>query len=274
MTEKDIISRLAEDTESDKLYLLSLQEELDAEMNKKFSRRDFDKIEKLSLQIAEIRMGADMLDAKAQAGISALGQKSASPEKKRKFFFHPAFTAVFCCMAVILVLNTASKNAFGTNFISAIIKYAEGSISFDFSGGENSEPENENIPDSYGIYEECQKHGITPEVPHYIPKNLRRDDVIFESMSLSDDAYFYYSDGEKLLSVTFQKYHKSEDIPPQLIPSDTEEVSVVSINGHDGFMINDGESHTAIYQYQNTVYSYYAQNMDSDEFMSVINSIR
>lgn len=282
MNNDDLIKKISEDNETENLILSQLRIQLDEEMKKPFKKRDYNKIEALSCEIAELSIGRKNLEAKASAGASLLKQKlEENPDEKiRRKRIHPALAAVGCFAAVIIVLNTISLTAFGMNIFSAAVKFTKGAISFSLSDDslqDNKPGTSTDMPqeqlDAYGIKAKCIEHNVSAEVPHYLPEGFELDDFIYDKLSVSDDLYFYFTNGEAAVNITFQSYHDPEDIPDQIIPSETYDVSDIEINGHSGYIIKENNQFTALYQSESTVCIYYASGVDYDEFIQIINSI-
>lgn len=275
---KELLKKISNDTETEHLLLTQLQSRLDEELKKPSKRRDYDKIDALSCEIAELAMGSDQLETKTESGIALLKAKAENPDTiKKPGRFRPAFITLCSLAAVITALNAVTLSTSGMNLFSAVVKYSKDAVSFTFGDDNEPGPPSDSqihTYDDFGILQKCEEFGISPDVPHYIPQGYILSDFIYHNLTDSDDLYFCFTKENASLNISYQSYRSSNDIPPQLIPSDNHDFSAAEINGSEAFILKEDNCYTALYQKNGVVCIYSCEGMDYNEFISVINSVK
>ena len=252
----------------------SLRAELNAELGKKFSKRNFDRIEELTQSIRELTESKADIDKRTENGIAMLKEKIYE-NNAMKFNPKKTITGLCTCLAVIAVLNCISLSAWGTNLFSAVVSLNKDSISIDF--GQKQHQEIINLPkssdDPYGIKSRCAEYGLYPETPEYLPENFNLVNFETDQMEICTCIYFYYMNGKKKINISYSEFY-IDDIPPVGIPADTHNLTEQQINNKTVYTLKEDNQFTSTYIIDNTIYLIYTDNVDYDEAEKILESFR
>lgn len=275
MDKKDLLKNILADRETENLLMSELQRQLNEELSKPFKKQDFDKIEQLTSSIRSLVESEEAIKLRDECGRKYLLEKAGQKKHRAVGKFSVTLLAtVLCCLTVILGLNAYSFSTWGVNFFTAVVKYTQSGVSFDFSAPESGASDDDTSEaDSYGIKAKCAEYGVECETPEYIPDGLELSDSLCEELSDSTSCYFYYSNENSKLNLTIEKYNNSDAIPPVLIPNDEHDVVQKFINGKLMYILSKENSYTAVYSSGDIVYLIYTEGLGYEEFEKIINSM-
>lgn len=156
------MKELAKKINADKSFrseaYLYMKRQFDEETAKPLCKRDFEKIEQLTVDMSELFDDNDSLD-----GISKLYSRidKLKGQKSKKIRIVKRLIPVACCGIIMLAANFISVTAWDMNIVSAVIKFTKGGFPIDFGESEKNKivlPTTEDDP--YGIIAECAKYNI------------------------------------------------------------------------------------------------------------------
>lgn len=260
--------------DKDRLKMLgNLYLELNEELKKKFNKRDFDKIERLTQLIHKLTENEADINRKTENGIAILKEKIYENNNNvMKFKFRKKIVGLCMCFAVIFIFNCMSLSAWGTNLFSAIVKLNKDSISIDFG---KQQQEIINLPkspnDPYGIKSKCAELGLYPEIPEYLPENFDLVNLETDEMEICTCIDFYYKNDKMKINISYSKFN-IDDIPPLGIPADTYNLSETKVNNNTVYILKEDNQFTATYIIDNIVYLIYTDNVDYNECEKILES--
>lgn len=121
------------------------------------------------------------------------------------------------------------------------------------------------------ISEKCSNISIIPcSLNYYTDMELK--DFSYEENELSTDCYFTFMNNESQLDIIIEQYGSTEDIPPVLIPSDKYDNYVISGSIGDVYMFDEVTHITAVFVYENAVYTTIGYNLSVDDMENVVMS--
>lgn len=128
-------------------------------------------------------------------------------------------------------------------------------------------PTGENM--GYIISENCEKIGIKPCFFNYYP-NMKLKEFYHEDTELSADCYFTFSDDDRQLDIIIEQYREAKDIPPVLIPSNQNSYYTISCDIGNAYIFSEDEHITAVFVYNNIVYTITGYNTEFDDMERII----
>lgn len=123
----------------------------------------------------------------------------------------------------------------------------------------------------YIISENCGKAGITPCCFNYY-SDMELKEFDYEYNELSTDCYFTFMNNEKQLDIIIEQYRNSEDIPPVLIPSNQKGYYAISCDIGDVYLFEENTHITAVFVYNNIVYTLTGYNSEFNDMEEIIMS--
>lgn len=127
----------------------------------------------------------------------------------------------------------------------------------------------ENI--GYTINEKCQKIGIIPCCFNY-DTDMQLKEFNYEYNELSADCYFTFINSDRQLDVIIEQYGNAKNIPPVLIPSNNEGYYLISCNIGDVYLFEENTHITAVFVYNNAVYTIIGYNSEFSDMEEIIMS--
>ncbi|MDE6849093.1 MAG: DUF4367 domain-containing protein [Ruminococcus sp.] len=258
--------------DKDRLKTLdSLYAKFNEELNKKFNKRDFDKIERLTQLIRELTENEADINRRTEDGIAMLKEK-ASYNNKTRFKIRKPMTVLCMCFVMLIVFNCISLSTWGTNIFSAIVKRNKDSISIDFGKRHQEIINLQKSPnDPYGIKTKCAEVGLYPQTPEYLPENFDLVNLETDEMEICTCIDFYYKNDEMKINISYSKFN-IDDIPPLCIPADTYNINEIQVNSNTVYILKEDSQFTATYIIDNIVYLIYTDNVDYNECEKILNS--
>lgn len=272
----DIVERdrleneLMRDCETEKLLLDELKSELDHEICKPLKKRDFDKIEALAEEIAEISNHSENLDSRISSGMNRV--LFAAPER-RSVLRSRIIPALVCFALVIAGLNIYSFRAWGKNFFSAVISVTPGGVKISFPDV-NGDSAQSGAEDIFGIGEIYAENGIKAQLPQFMPEGMELVDSQINRLTDLISMSFRFESDYGFVNLTVEKYYDSKKIPPILFPESVGVPEEVSADGRTFYVIRGEKSLTAAYCSDGAVYTFCAVGLDYDEFIKIAESMK
>lgn len=269
------MKELAKKINADKSFrseaYLYMKRQFDKETAKPLCKRDFEKIEQLTVDMSELFDDNDSLD-----GISKLYSRidKLRIQKSKKIRIVKRLIPVACCGIIMLAANFISVTAWDMNIVSAVIKFTKGGFPIDFGESEKNKivlPTTEDDP--YGIIAECAKYNIYFETPQYIPDGFILTDVdINVNKDHANTVRFIYWKDNQNFSIDYTRYWNEVDRIG--IPSDHYNISETEVNGSPAIVSKEDNQYTITYQKDKTVFFMFAQDVPYDECEKIVESIK
>lgn len=260
-----ILEKIRSEGSFEKINSDELEKQLDLELKK--PSPDYDLVDELTKTILEAR-GKAVKEIDVKPEIQAIRQK-----KIKRIRFPKWSVAVSAACAVLIGTNIFSVSAWNMNIFSAVIEFTKGGFSVDFGNNEHEVielPKTEDDP--YGIIAECAKYDIYPETPHYLPEGFVLTLSTHEVNDYSNDINFVYANGKQSITLDFSRYWN--DIGRLGIPSDSYNISEITINDSPAVISEEDNQFTLVYQNNKTVLYIFTQDVDYEECKKIVNSIK
>lgn len=266
---KDLADKINADKEFTMEAYNYIKTELDRETSKPVSKRDFDRIEQLTSQLAELS-GDD-----TPGNIDRLYERIRSYDRAaaKPVSIFKRFAPVLCCFILVFTANCVSVAAWNMNIISAVIELTKGGFYVDFGKPieEICLPTSEDDP--YGIIAKLAEYDIEFETPHYIPEGFVLTEV---ETSVNDEVtnsvVFHYENGKEKFLLSYEKFWN--DVPKMVIPSDHYNISEMDINGSKAVISKEDNQYTATYQKGQIVFVMFSVDISYDDCEKIVASIK
>lgn len=265
---KDLADKINADKEFTMEAYNYIKTELDWETAKPVRKRNFDRIEQLTSQLAELS-GDDISE-----NTDRLYERIRSYEKAvaKPTGILRRFAPVLCCLALFITANCITVLAWDMNIVSAIIEFTKGGFSVDF--GEEREfielPTSEDDP--YGIIAECAKYDIYPETPHYLPEGFELTLTEHNENSQMKSITFDFYKGQQSISIAYDLF--IDGTGKIGIPSDDYNISETMINNKNAVISKEDNQFTITYKTDNLVTMIFTQDVPYDECDKIVASIK
>ena len=266
---KDLADKINVDKEVTVEAYSYIKTELDMETSKPLRKRDFDRIEQLTSQLAEL--SGDNTSGNTEKLYERIRSYERAEKKPVNVF--KRFIPAICCFVLVFTANCVSVAAWDMNIVSAAIKFSKSG----FSVGFGKQPEEIHLPvsedDPYGFIAKLAEYDIEFETPHYIPEGFvltKVDTNVNEN--LGDTVTFIYWNGKQNFSLCFTKYHN--EISEVLIPSDHFNISETEVNSSPAIVSKEDNQYTIMYLKGKTEFYMFSDGVPYDECEKIVESIR
>ena len=125
------------------------------------------------------------------------------------------------------------------------------------------------------IITDAETAGIYPCYPTYVSdrlKDMRPTDFHNEKLKDSNDCYFTFENADAKLDVTIEAYNSQELMPNVLVPSDSDSYEIFRGQELSGFIMGDDNNCTAVFVYENTVYTLHGSGIYYSELELIAES--
>ncbi len=263
MTDRELLIKILSDTETEKKAIEGLRAEVDAELSKE--NPDYDKIADLTKLFCEVTGAEEYVrntsDEKILKAIANL--KKAKPKRN---IFRKIVTTAACTAILLLSANVVSVKALNKNLFEVIVNYTNQGFSVSYNDAVDDD-------DKYGIKKECAEHGISVEVPAYIPEGFELFNKEYSSLYYSQNMVFIFHNGNKELVFDYQLFDNNEDFSKAIFPSDHYNISEINLNGVTAKVSKEDGQYTLVYGKGNLLMTVYAANIPYDECDKIVESI-
>lgn len=137
---ENIINKLLNDNNSEKVMIKELSEELDRELAKPYENIDYEKVAELSSAITEISDGMPDQNRRDENIRKIEAECTAIIKRKKIKKVYTWISALSACLVLVLSLNTYTMNSFGDNLFTTIVRMTESGFFLDFSGEPEEKP--------------------------------------------------------------------------------------------------------------------------------------
>lgn len=266
MTDKELFEKIMSDHDLEKKAADMIKEQIDAELAKKSP--DYDRIAELTAQYAELVGADEEITARSEEHCREIIATSEKYRPRKRVFKH--FAVIAASVAVIMLsANCVTVAAFNMNIFKAIVHYASGGFSVDFT----TAPVDEN-PDPYGIRAECTKYGISPEVPTYLPEGFEIYEINHERLENKETIDFLYHKGDTSIGIYYNVFDDPDDMSSVKYPSDYFNISEIEINGSTAIVSKEDDQLTLVYGKDNILMTIFTVDVPYAECDKIIESIR
>lgn len=266
---KDLADKINNDREFEMEAYNFIKNELDRETSKPLRKRNFNRIEQLTSQLAELS-GND-----TPANTDKLYERIESFERaaKKPVNVFKRFVPVLCCFVLIITANCVSVAAWDMNIVSAVVEFTKSGFSVDFA----NQPEEIHLPvsedDPYGFVAKLAEYDIEFETPHYIPEGFVLTEVETNTnKDFADTVCFIFEKDKQNFSLSYTKYHN--EIYNTLIPSDHYNISETVVNGSPAIISEEDNQYTIVYLKGKTEFYMFSVDVPYDECEKIIASIK
>lgn len=267
------MNELADKINADKEFTMEayryIKSELDKETAKPLHKRDFDRIEQLTAQLAEL--SGDKPSDNTDSLYRQIREYERTAKKPLNIF--KRFVPVLCCFVLVITANCVSVAAWNMNIISAVIKFTQGGFSVDFG----NQPEEVVLPtsedDPYGFIAKLAEYDIEFETPHYIPEGFVLTEVDTNvNENYANTVRFIFRKNKQTISIDYVRYWN--DVGQIGIPSDHYNISETEINGSPAVVSYEDDQYTITYQKSKTVFFMFTQDVLYEECQKICDSIK
>lgn len=265
MTNKELIDKITEDIHLDRREAEAVSEEIDRELAKK--KPDYDKIAALSNQYCEIIGADEEVDSSSEEHCQRILEAAQNYNPKKRMFKRVLAIAASLTF-VVLSANFYTVSAYNMNIFKAIVHYANGGFSVDFTS------KTETNDDPYGIREECSKYGIYPEVPTYLPEGFDLSSVTYNDFGICSDLRFNYDNKNMQITIDYQLYTNSEDMANTGFPCDEFNIEEITINGKPAIISKEDNQFTLVYAMNDILLTIFTQDVPYEECYKITESIK
>ncbi len=272
MTDEELIEMLKNDPDFKNKFAFLISEIIEKEMSEKSP--DYNKIDHLSELYCKITGADKIIEQRSEAHVQKILDEARKIKPKRKRYGIKTLTAAAASVVLLLSANAVSTSAFGVNIFKQVIHYDGKGVSISYSNIENSESETLTDSDPYHIKEECNKYGIVPETPMYLPEGFEIYNV--ENFSFYDETSVsinYEKDDMKII-IGYYLFDNIEDMSRQKFPCDYFNITNIQINGCPAIVSKEDDQYTLVYAKDNLLMSIYMINVPYEECDKIINSIK
>ena len=267
------MKELADKINTDKIFTVEaysyIKNELDRETSKPVRKRDFDRIEQLTSQLAELS-GDDTTN-----NTDRLYERIKSYERAAKKLVNifKRFIPALCCFVLIFTANCVSVAAWDMNIVSAVIEFSKGGFAVDFG----KPVEEIHLPtskdDPYGFIAKLAEYDIEFETPHYIPEGFELTKIETNvNEEVGNTVRFIYCNGKQNFSIDYTRFWN--DVVPMGVPSDHYNISETEVNNSPAIVSKEDNQYTITYQKEKTVFFMAALDVPYNECEKIVDSIR
>lgn len=266
---KDLADKINADREFTMEAYSYIKSELDKETSKPLRKRDFDRIEQLTSQLAEL--SGDNIPDNTDRLYDRIRSYERAAKKPVNVF--KRFVPVLCCFVLVFTANCVTVAAWDMNIVSTIIEFTKSGFSVNFA----EQPEEIHLPtsedDPYGFISKLAEYDIELETPHYIPEGFvltRIDTNINENYA--DEVCFIFEKGKQNFSLSYTKYHN--EIPKILIPSDHYNISETEVNSSPAIISQEDDQYTIVYLNGKVKFCMFSADVPYSECEKIVASIK
>lgn len=128
--------------------------------------------------------------------------------------------------------------------------------------------------DKYGIKVECEKYGIYPEVPHYLPEGFELYKVEHHSFENNNNIEFQFRCGDDKINIGYDMFTDKSEMSEVGFPSDHFNLEKIEINDREAITSKEDGQFTLVYPCDNILMSIYTKTLSYDECDKIAQSIR
>lgn len=266
---KDLADKINADKEFTVEAYSYIKTELDRETSKPLRKRDFDRIEQLTSQLAELSE-----DDYTPNNTDRLYERIKSYEKmaKKPVNIFKRFVPMLCCFVLIFTANCLSVAAWNMNIVSAVIEISKGGFAIDFGKPKEEIHLPTSKDDPYGFIAKLAEYDIEFETPHYIPKGFSLGNVEYNENSAKTSILFEFYNGKQSISVYYDNFHN--EVGQTGIPSDHFNISETEVNGCPAIISKEDNQYTITYQRDKIVFFMFTRDVSYDECEKIVKSIK
>lgn len=265
MTNKELLEKISEDIALDRGRAEKISDEINDELKKK--KPDYDKIAELSKQYCEIIGADEEIDSSSEEHCKAIivAARNYSPRKR----ILRRFIGIAASLLFILVsANCYTVSALKMNIFKAIVHYANGGFSVDFTS------DTETNDDPYGIKAECAKYGIYPEVPTYLPEGFELYEVNYDELGKDSVIDFLFHKDNMTIDISYDMFSDLAEMSKVGYPSDYYNISEIEINGSSAVVSKEDGQFTLVYAKGNILMSIFTTELNYEECDKIVDSIK
>ncbi len=267
---KDLADKINVDKEFTVEAYNYIKTELDRETLKPLRKRDFDRIEQLTSQLAELSRD-DYTPDNTDRLYERIRSYESSTKKPVNIF--KRFIPVLCCFVLVFTANCVSVAAWNMNIVSALIEFTKGGFAVDFDKPKEEIhlPTSKNDP--YGFIAKLAEYDIEFETPYYIPDGFVLTEVDTNlNENYANTVRFNFRKDNQTINIDYVRYWN--DVGQIGIPSDYYNISETEVNGSPAIISKEDNQYTITYQKGKIVFYMFTQDVSYDECEKIVKSIK
>ncbi len=266
---KDLADKINVDKEFTVEAYSYIKTELDMETSKPLRKRDFERIEQLTSQLAEL--SGDNTSRNTEKLYERIRSYERAEKKTVNVF--KRFIPAICCFVLVFTANCVSVAAWDMNIVSAMIEFSKGGFAIDLGKPKEEIHLPTSDDDPYGFIAKLSEYDIEFETPHYIPEGFVLTEVDTNvNENFANTVCFTFENGKQTFNIDFTKFYN--EIPSVGIPSDHFNISETKVNGSYAIVSKEDDQYTITYQKEKTVYFMAARDVPYSECEKIVESIK
>lgn len=256
-----------------------LESLLDDERNKPDAEKDYDRIAALTAAISSVYMSEDSQDQAEQSGVEAVLHRTAEkPQRISRPKWLCPVSAACACLILLFGLNAWSVRATGANLWKRIYAFWDGSVAFTFNSEEHTDSAVPPLPvqeDPFGIRAECEKYGLSPRVPQYLPEGFAQKNAVCNDTEDEHSLMFDYRKADACVQLYYRLYPDAAAAQNSkwMLPSETQGLSELEFSGVTVTVTQIGQQYWAMYRLDNVVCAMLTENLDFTESEKILRSM-
>ena len=274
MSEQQVLQK--HNPDADRQMLAELKAMLDAEIQKPYSKRNYDLMAELSAAITDATITKAKYEESINKGLE-IQQHIIQKRKEKKHRWVRPLAVACSCLVILLVSNALAIHVTGSNLLELTYSIFDDRVEFQYPSSESSHslefPATEDDP--YGIRAECEKDGFSPLVPHYLPEGFVQDQISHSNGKQIAACSFVYRNGKELISLEYRFFYDEKSLTETTfgIPSDKHNITELDINGIKIVISKEDGQFTSVFTTQQVSYTLYTENLAYEESEKILHSL-
>jgi hypothetical protein len=173
----------------------------------------------------------------------------------RRFGIRRPFVAVAAVVMFVLIGNTITTFAYGTNILQAVISFTDEVFRKDYVGYEiettASTIETPTFDSEYATLQEAfDAFGITSQVaPTWLPEGFELVSLTTANLTNKNRIIAQYQNGDRVITISIVSFTNNPDHQSRMIEKDTAPVSIIEYDGIDYYIFSNLDSNVATWIY-------------------------
>ena len=255
---------------------------LDKETAKPLKKQNPEEIEEITNAYLALSGREQEIRQSAEKGIQKLLDKPLKKSVLRRRNHIRLWTAA-CIAGAVLILNAITAAAFDMDAFSFVVHIVDDGFSVDFFSPKVPQEDVIQLPttedDPYGIIAECEKNGLYPETPHYLPEGYVLTLCKYSDMpKFCQGMKFTFKNQNNVnesICFMYHLYENEEYMTNAKFSNVEHNLREIEVNGKTAILAEEkkDKQFTIVYHIDNLLISIFTENMPDDEVYKIIESI-